>query len=353
MSKILSLKTLSLGLISLSLVACGGGTGGSGSAHLEDSLQKGELLATQNGVQIHQGYLNLLEVMNPQIESQISNPEGKRRIISKLMEQELLYQEAIKQGLDKDPELQQKAALYSRMIYAQGALEKALDQQAEEEYKKNQEQFAEVELAHILIKIPRKLPEGQSEADLKKKAEEAKAKLDGGADWESVMKEYSEDKISLRNGGSMGKLSLQDRRVERLQWKDMIETAFKLQEGAIAGPFQAKDGFHIIKVVKDKSLPPFEEVKQRLQFQLKNKVKDDLLAKISQGKPITYEGSLKQEDKKPDAAKKESASTQEKSPTQKIKEGAKEMGEGLKEGAKQAGSAVKEAAETVKEKVSN
>ncbi|MCC6272143.1 MAG: peptidylprolyl isomerase [Deltaproteobacteria bacterium] len=294
-------------LLALALAACGGGKS-AGSGSLESDLNKGKALAELGPVDINEGYLEVLSRVNPNISAQIKTPAGKKRLIDSLLEQELLYKESLNRGIPDKPEVQEKAALYERVIYAQAVLDDAVDKKSKEYYEQNKEkEFSRVKVAHILLKTaptppapgdkgkPPAQPDTKAlEAAALKKAQEAKAKLAGGAAWEVVVTEYSDDRGTKTRGGEIGLLSRGDRRAERLGWNELIEKSFTMKAGEISDPILAKDGYHIVKVVEVAQVAPYEEVQNTIKFKLRSQVKNELMANLTKGKTTEYkDDSLK------------------------------------------------------------
>lgn len=283
---IMNLKKLTISLASLTLVAACGKSAPTGSADLEGKLKSGKELATRDGVEVHEGYLELLEGINPNISMQVNSPAGKKRLVDNLLEQEILYREAIKQGIQNNPKYQEKAAVYERVILAQGLIEEEIDKRAKKYYDENKEdEFSQVQIAHILFRTRRPNPakkddKGVNDAEAMAKAKEAKKKLDQGVAWEEVVTEYSDDRLTKAKGGELGKISRQDRRAVRLQWNEIIDQAFKMKAGDISDPIKARDGIHIIKVVEAASIAPYEEVENRIKFKLRGPVKNEILAEV-------------------------------------------------------------------------
>lgn len=279
------------------LAACGGTSGSKNSGKIEDKIKSGKVLATQDGVEIHEGYVDLLKQVNPNIEGQLQNPAGKKRLVDNLLEQEVLYREALKQGLPQNPKYQEKAALYERVIFAQGVLEEAIDKKAREYYNSNKEkEFSEVGVSHILIRTEAPRPnakdeaskKGVSEAEALEKAKAAKKKLDEGAAWEEVVMEFSDDRLTKNKSGDLGKISKEDRRASRLEWQALIDQAFKMKKDEISEPIKAKDGYHIIKVTEVAGVAPYEEVETRIKFKMRGTVKKEVLEELADEK-IEYQ----------------------------------------------------------------
>lgn len=287
----ISWATLMITLVFL-ITSCGGG---GGSTSIDSKIKEGNKLATLGDAEVHEGFLKLLQQVNPNISGQMKNPAGKKRLVDNLLEQELLYREALKQGIDKKNKYKEKAALYERVIYAQGLVEEQIDVKAQDYYDKNKEkEFSQVKVSHILIRVP---PKGRkagkdgkpvSDKNALAKANEAKKKLDEGVSWEEVVEEYSDDRLTKKRGGDLGKISQNDRRAGRMEWQAMIEAAFKMKAGEISKPIKARDGYHIIKVIEEAAVAPFDEVANRIKFKLRGQVKRDVLAGLTKGKTTNY-----------------------------------------------------------------
>jgi foldase protein PrsA len=321
--KMKSLLFLSLAVFSLT--SCGHRGGSSDATSLDKQVKSGKPLASLGDVEVHEGYLELLARVNPNIEAQLKNPAGKKRLVDSLLEQELLYNESLKQGISKQPEALEKAALYQRVIFSQAILDAEVDKKAKEYYDANKDkEFSQVDIAQILIRntpplpsmmkkdekgniIPpniqamkeealKKAQEKPTEAETQaleaaalKKAKEAKAKLDAGTPWQQVVDEYSDDNATKSRGGDLGMISKGDRRIARLDWNELVDKAFSMKEGQISDPIKAKDGYHIIKLLKEASIAPYEEVENSIKFRLRSQVKNELLANLTKGKTTDYQ----------------------------------------------------------------
>jgi len=291
------MRVLPLGILA-SLIfifsACGQ-SGPAGSADIDSKLKSGKELASRDGVTIHEGYVELLQQINPNIQNQLKTPAGKKRLVDNLLEQEILYRESVKRGIQNKPRYKEKAALYERVIISQGLLEEEIETQAKEYYGKNKEkEFSQVQIAHILFRTRKARPgvkgdKGVTEAQAKAKAQEAKKKLDSGVAWEEVVTEYTDDRLTKSRGGDLGKISREDRRAARLQWKDLITAAFEMKMGDISDPIKARDGFHIIKITEAVSVAPFDEVSNRIKFKLRGQVKKEVLEELTGDSKIVYE----------------------------------------------------------------
>jgi foldase protein PrsA len=111
-------------------------------------------------------------------------------------------------------------------------------------------------------------------------ANEVKKKLDGGAKFEDVAKEYSTDKASAQNGGDLGTINNTNK--EQFD-KDFIKAAYALKVNEISAPVKSSFGYHIIEVTGKKEKKTFDEMKKEIEYQVKSsKLKSDDINKAMQ-----------------------------------------------------------------------
>lgn len=297
------MKFFRLSLIALFLFACsqvkllpGGGD------NLPD-INSGKAVVKYNGGTIHQGYLDLLAKINPRIKTQLDNPFMRRQVLNSLIDQEVMYNESVRQGLNQDKDVLEKAALYKKVIIAQALLDRSMEKKAKEEYdQKKDTDFTKVEISHIQINFkPDEKPEGgpavhkeetpvtdaEKQAALKK-AQDIRARLNAGEDFAKVALEVSDDKISKNKGGSLGPVSRADKRLARRGMEQAGELAFTLKKGEISEPIESKKGYHIIKVDSDPTAIPFEEAEKMIRFQIQKTAKDELLADLRKKADVKF-----------------------------------------------------------------
>ncbi|MRX56084.1 foldase [Bacillus idriensis] len=118
-------------------------------------------------------------------------------------------------------------------------------------FDENKESFAEpeqVKASHILV---------EDEA----KAKEVKEKLDGGADFTELAKEYSTDTSNSEDGGDLGYFAKGEMVAE------FEEVTFAMKEGEISDPVKTEFGYHIIKFADKKAAADaaFEDKKEEIK----------------------------------------------------------------------------------------
>ncbi len=117
----------------------------------------------------------------------------------------------------------------------------------------------EIKVRHILVRFVRKNGKVDSAAALAK-IKEIKKKLDEGADFQKIAKEYSEDPGTASKGGDLGYIS------RRMMVKPFDEAAFNLKKpGEISDIVKTRFGYHIIQLVEIPPFPTFDSIKERLR----------------------------------------------------------------------------------------
>lgn len=123
--------------------------------------------------------------------------------------------------------------------------------------------------SHILIDTS-----SRTEEEAQKRLAEVKKKLDSGASFADLAKEYSDDIGSKDNGGDLGYIA------KGIMTKPFEEALFSMKKGEIKS-VKTEYGFHLIKLndIKKAEVPSFESQKAKLEASLiKEKERDALLS---------------------------------------------------------------------------
>ncbi|MBY0123082.1 peptidylprolyl isomerase [Bacillus sp. S/N-304-OC-R1] len=99
--------------------------------------------------------------------------------------------------------------------------------------------------------------------DDEKTAKEVKKKLDEGAKFEDLAKEYSKDPGSAANGGDLGWFG-PGRMVPEFE-----KAAYALKVNEVSEPVKSEHGYHIIQVTDKKEKKSFDEMKDQMEYELK------------------------------------------------------------------------------------
>ena len=217
---------------------------------------------------------------------------GKRQFADDYLRMKLLAAEGMKNGLDKDADVQKQLNLLRENLVAQEELKQidstiaVSDADLKKAYDENKKDYEQVKAKHILIAFKgspaaQKGKKELTDAEAKAKAESLRAEIVAGkAKFEDVAKKESDDVESGKNGGDLGSFS-------RGQMVPEFENAaFGAKVGDVTPVVKTQFGYHIIKVEEHGSTP-FEQVKATLEKSVKQKkLRDTLDAMKESAKPV-------------------------------------------------------------------
>lgn len=119
----------------------------------------------------------------------------------------------------------------------------------------------EVKVAHIFVQAP------QNDTLLVRKGrlriDSAYARLKAGENFADVVKHFSDDKQSINNGGELPAFGIQK------MVQEFEDQSFALKNpGDYSAPFQTRYGWHIVKLIDRRTLPPFDQVRELMLRQI-------------------------------------------------------------------------------------
>lgn len=222
-------------------------------------MSENKVLAIVNGNEITEQDVNVLLQRLGQRGQQFQTPEGKKHLLQELINQELMYAEAMDSGMDTDKEFIEELDAARKEILKNYAIKKLFedinvdDAEVEKYYEENKAQFKKpesIKASHILVKT-------------EEKANELREKLENGESFEEIAKEHS-DCPSKQQGGDLGFFS------KGQMVPEFEKVAFDLEEGKISDPVKTQFGYHIIKLTDRQPAQEakLEEVKDQLKQQL-------------------------------------------------------------------------------------
>jgi peptidyl-prolyl cis-trans isomerase C len=189
-------------------------------------------------------------------------PEQKAQTLDQLISMQVLANQAVKEGSDKEPDVAAQLAIQRVRVLADGEAQKYLkgkeptDAEIKAEYDSQVAALdkTEYKARHILV-------------DSKEKAQAVIKKIKGGAKFEDVAKAESSDN-SKASGGDLGWFNLQ-------RMVPPFSAAVKgLKKGEMTQePVQTQFGWHVIRLddTRDSPPPPFEQVKAQVANSLMQK----------------------------------------------------------------------------------
>ncbi|WP_187264162.1 peptidylprolyl isomerase [Pontibacter beigongshangensis] len=117
----------------------------------------------------------------------------------------------------------------------------------------------EVKVAHIMVRSTPGMPKADSLA-AKQRIDAIYKRVQRNENWDKLVAEFSEDANSAANGGELPWFGT-GRMIPTFE-----EVAFRLKkEGEVAAPVATPYGWHIIKLIEKRGLPPYEDMEQNLR----------------------------------------------------------------------------------------
>lgn len=237
----------------------------------DDKKANDAVLATVNGSAVYQSQMDQL-MRQGVTQGAPDSPELRKAILDELISRELARQDAVKQGLEKRPEVKQQIEQAAQEVLVKALVQEFLkthaptDDQLKAEYDKVKGQIGDKQynVRHILVKT-------------EKEAKDIIAQLNKGTKFEKLASK-SLDKGSAARGGELGF------NAPSAFVPPFAQALTSLKKGETTKtPVQTQFGWHVIRVEDVKAAPGFDEVKKnlapRVQQEQLRKYLDDLRAK--------------------------------------------------------------------------
>jgi parvulin-like peptidyl-prolyl isomerase len=185
-------------------------------------------------------------------------PERKKDFVDEWISTEVVYQEALKKGLNKDQKVKRQMDLLVKQYLANELLQRRLENEGDvtdfevkEYYQEHERDFnSQIKIAHILL---------STEAEAKKIHDKLKA----GEDFITLARTFSLDSVTAPNGGLIIDPTGKPRYFtfgEMFDTPEFEKAAFGIDRiGGYSDIVSTDFGFHIIKLVDRK--PTREKVK--------------------------------------------------------------------------------------------
>lgn len=228
--------------------------GGAQAADAPQGSDKGKAVIVINGDTLTDQDVNAFARA---VSASRGQPVSQREIMNTLIDRELLYQEALAKGYDKQPDVRHELENRRRSFLANVTARQILRATPvkEEELHKFYEdrvlsrKLNEYKARHILVKS-----EGE--------AKDIIAQLDKGDDFSELAKSKSTDPGSAKNGGDLGWFGPNQMVPEFSQ-----ATAALTKGHYTKTPVKSRFGWHVILLDDSRPIPPpkFEDIKQQLQ----------------------------------------------------------------------------------------
>ena len=268
-------KTLTTLMVATLLAAqgCGGNEAGvpaDGGKVSAPSADAGETLATVNGLKVGSEDFKAAAARKVPADGKALSLDEKKDVLKRLVDEKLLYQAALKEGLDKDPKVQKVMVntLLREAVYAKVKNSDFTDEVLQGYFDENRDDFVvpeKVQIKRILVKVTDERPDDKAKAE----AERLHGKLAKDASqFKDLASNHSEGPYK-RRGGDVGFVPADGK--PGLD-KAIVDEAFKLGVGEISGVFKTDEGYNIVLAAnkRDKVERTFQQMKGSVLRKIKN-----------------------------------------------------------------------------------
>lgn len=279
-----SLALSSLGLLALiatGLTACAGTDPGPGpdapDAPVVDvpaSADIGDVIARVNGMPIGSEEFAQAAARETPANGTEFTLEERLEILDRLVNDKVLYQEALRQGLDQDPKVQKVMVntLLRQEVYANVRNSDFGDAELQAYYDSHKDEFIvpeKVQIKHILIRVTDDRPD----AEAKQMAEDVRGRVaaDPAGTFKDVAMDFSEDPYR-RRGGDVGFVSAEGK--AGLD-QSIVDRAFGMKVGELSQVFKTENGYSILYVANRRER--VERTFDQMKGSVLRKVKNDAL----------------------------------------------------------------------------
>ena len=230
-------------------------------------------------------FLDLVKALPAQYQ-EAARGAGKRDFARNLVELQVLADQAIKLGLDQQPdtklqlEFQKDNMLAQAMFLNLQQTAPISDAEIQAYYDAHKADYETLTARHILIRVkgaPMPATPGKpelSDDEAKAKAEAIRKRIIGGEDFAKIAKEESDDTSSGDKGGDLGEFK------KGMMVPPFETAAFALKVGDISEPVLSPFGYHVIQV-QTHTIKPLAEVKAEILAKLKPDVARKAVADLT------------------------------------------------------------------------
>ncbi len=192
-------------------------------------------------------------------------PTVRKKILNDLIDQRLLAQKAIQEGLDKDPEFVQEYQSYRQRILATNLYDtEIIDNAVPDDLAKKYLRWMQYNVKGYVIVVGYKgsfaYHGNRTKEEARQRAEEVKQKLLEGIPPEELVMQYSDDYATKQKKGfflsyPVGQYS-----------PEVDEAVFTARAGSVVGPLDSRKGFLIFKITEH--TPRTNQLKLNIDLQL-------------------------------------------------------------------------------------
>lgn len=200
-------------------------------------------------------------------------------LIKGYLDSMIVEKEALNSGLENSKEFKEKIDNMKNQILQQMFLDGKIKTHVTEakikdeynKFKKENSSKKEYKAKHILVED-------------EKVANEIKSKLDKGAKFEDLAKEYSKDEGSKVNGGDLGYFT------KGQLVPEFEAVAFSLKKGEVSKPVKSQFGFHIIRLEDKRNvkIPSLDDIRSQIEGKLSREAFEKIIAELEKKHNVKF-----------------------------------------------------------------
>lgn len=215
-----------------------------------------------------------LDELPEHVRPQFTTPEGRQRLVDRMIEEKVWLMSAEKKGVDRRPDVKRQIEQQRRDLLIRTHINEVMaensapsDSEARVYYDEHRADYrtpASITISHIQLK---------TESDAKKVKSNTKKQ-----DWAKLAAKYSADTLTKKQGGLLGPVTHEGVFGQLGRQPALAESAFALgQAGKIGGPYKTDRGWHVIRVesVTPEGERPFDQVRGGIIRQMSQKRSQD------------------------------------------------------------------------------
>ena len=274
------MRSVLLSLCLFGAVACEGGNATDAPPpSAEPGGDVGETLATVNGEVVGSKEFEQAAARKAPASGDALSAEEKKEVLDSLVEEKLLYAEALRKGLDRDPKVQKVMVntLLREDVYSTVKNGDFNDEMLQAYYEEHKSEFVvpeKVQIKRILVKVT----EARADDAAKLEAERIRGEVVKSPDsFKDLAAKFSEDPYK-RRGGDVGFVSKEGKPGLDAA---IVDKAFLLETGAVSEVFKTTDGYNIVQVAARRE--QVERTFQQMKGSVLRKVKNDKMKELYDG----------------------------------------------------------------------
>uniref|UniRef100_A0A7C4Y518 peptidylprolyl isomerase n=1 Tax=candidate division WOR-3 bacterium TaxID=2052148 RepID=A0A7C4Y518_UNCW3 len=214
-------------------------------------------------------------------------PDQKKQVIDYFVQNEVFYQEALSQKLDKDPDIAKRLETIKKQLLVQALFQKLMRElpqvseiEAKAYYESHKDEYnSEIRIGRIIL-------------DNEEKAREVLNKIKSGEDFSKLAKQYSIDTIAGKKGGDYGWISKGD----YYNMPEIENAAFGIKDvGGVSDIIISPFGYEIVKLLDRRKMKverKFDNIKSSIINELTMERQKTLLDSLTNSWKTKYNVKL-------------------------------------------------------------